>query len=356
MQQNQLNIKNYTIEELRTLFQEQGIEPFRASQVITQVYRHKRYDFRDMTDLPVEMRDEFAEKFMAKSLKLVTRQYSTDGTQKFLYELADGKKVESVLIPAAKEYDDRLTLCISSQVGCGMDCSFCATGKLGLTRNLEPAEIIDQMLITEEVTGEKITNIVYMGMGEPLQNFDNVMKAHLFFTGKDYLNMGVNRITVSTSGIIKNIDRLLRDNLKVKLALSLHATTQGVREKLMPIARKNRLKDLMNKLEEYYRAFRIPVTFEYIVFDGLNDSEEDIMRLKRFTGRFPSKINLIPFHDISFTGVSGFAAELKPAGRARLLWFADELHRNGVNTFLRTSSGEDIDAACGQLAFSMKSK
>lgn len=285
-------------------------------------------------------------------------QYSKDGTTKFLFRLNDGKAIESVLIPAETLDEDpklkRLTLCVSSQVGCALNCSFCATGKLGYTRNLKPSEIVDQVLQVEKETQKKISNIVFMGMGEPLHNLENVVKAIDILSNSVEKIISRKKITISTAGIVPKILELAEIPKPVKLAISLHSTTNGVRQKIMPIAKKWNIQSLRESIVEYYRKTIIPITYEYILFDGLNNSTEDAKRLAKFARTVPSKVNIIPFHDISFTNPTGFAKELKPASQEQINEFVTQLRNLGVNVYVRTSSGVDIDAACGQLAYSKK--
>lgn len=351
-------IKNYTIAEFQEQVWNINLPKYRANQIFTAIYTNRVNSWDEITTLPLELRSILAEKFIINSLEAKNIQYSQDGTIKFLFGLFDGYSIESVLIPEFDEDEDgkllRNTLCVSSQVGCALDCAFCATGKLKLGRNLVPAEIIDQVLTVEKITGQKITNIVFMGMGEPLQNYENVIKAINILSDEKTKVISRKKITVSTSGIVPKIYDLADEPKPVKLALSLHATTNGLREKLMPVAKKWKITDLRNALEYYYRQTRIPITLEYIMFDGLNDTPEDAKRLAKFVRAYPSKVNIIPFHDISFTSPSGFAKELKPSTKEHILQFAATLRGLGVYCFIRKSSGFDIDAACGQLAYSQR--
>jgi len=283
------------------------------------------------------------------------KQVSIDGSVKFLNKMQDHKSVESVFMPWHEENPDRpvrTTLCISSQVGCAVDCAFCATGKMGFGRNMTAGEIVEQVIVAEELLGEKVTNLVFMGMGEPLLNHNAVFKAIEIFT-QDYATIVYpKKITVSTSGIMKNISRLAQLPKYVKLAISLHATTNGMRDRIMPINRKSPISDLMQTVEDYYRVTKLPVTYEYIPFDGLNDTYEDAKRLAKIAKRVPSRVNIIPFNDISFTNPTGYAAKLKPTPMHRILEFAGEVRAEGGVVTVRDTFGSDIDAACGQLALS----
>lgn len=354
--QDKLLLKNYTQQELEQLITELGIPKFRASQLYKAVYGNQVPSFAGITTLSKNLQQQLDEKFIFTSVTLDKKQTSSDGTIKFLFTLADGAQIESVLIPSEMEVAEgtpkRRTLCISTQAGCPLGCEFCATATLKLRRNLETAEIIDQFLTAQQHSELPITNIVFMGMGEPMLNYDNVMKAVDIFTNPQTPVLSSKKITLSTAGVLPGILRMADEKRTIKLALSLHATTNGMRQKLMPIANKYSLEELGNALEYYYRATKIPVTFEYILFDGLNDTELDVKRLAKLTRRFPSKVNVIPFHEIDFTNPSGFSAELKAAPKEKFFLFLKRLKENNVQVMVRSSSGLDIDAACGQLAFS----
>ncbi len=351
-------IKNFDLDEIQTQIVSAGFPKYRGGQIFTAIYSQRISAWDETTTLPKDIKTFLDENYLIKSLSAEDVQHSKDGTIKFLFKLSKGSSIESVLIPEFDQDEEgiliRNTLCVSSQVGCAMDCVFCATGKLKFGRNLEPAEIVDQVLEVEKITGDKITNIVFMGMGEPLHNYDNVMKAVNILTNTKNPVLSRRKITISTSGIVPGILKLAVEPKPVKLALSLHATTNGVREKLMPVAKKWKIAELRAALEEYYKKTKIPVTFEYIMFDGMNDTYEDAKRLQRFVRGVPSKINIIPFHDISFTAPEGIAKDLKPSPRPKIEEFAQTLKELGVYVFIRNSSGFDIDAACGQLAYSKR--
>jgi 23S rRNA (adenine2503-C2)-methyltransferase len=354
-------IKNLTLPELKAFLESKGIEKFRAEQAFDYIYKQRCETFDDMTNIPSIVRSLLSENFFIDSIVNQFLSVSSDGTKKFLFELRDGNSIESVLIPNDKDADEsdkkkRNTLCVSSQIGCSVDCAFCATGKLKLKRSLDAAEIVDQAIFAERISGEKATNIVFMGMGEPLLNYDNTVKAVRILSDGKYGLLSRKRITVSTSGIVPQIYKLADEVIKVKLAISLHATTNGLRNKLVPISRKFDLKQLGDAIEYYYRKTKIPLTYEYIPFDGLNDTEQDVKRLVKFIGRVPSKINIIPYHDIGFTNPVGFAGELKASSPDNFIRFAEALRSEGVNVFVRSSSGLDIDAACGQLAYSKRKR
>ncbi len=341
-------------EELKDLLLGMGEKGFRAAQVYEWIYAKRAGTFAEMTSLSKELRERLDRETRLRRLVPVDRQVSEDGTIKFLFRTDDGLNIESVLIPseARDEEQDpkRRTLCLSSQVGCPLDCKFCATASMKLKRNLTAGEILEQHLAVEAVIGERITNIVYMGMGEPMLNIEEVLASIAIFTDPKNQLVPASRITVSTSGVIPGILRMAEEGSRVKLAISLHMTTEGERSRLMPINRKYTLSDLLAAVESYYRTTRRPVTYEYILFRGLNDHPEDARRLARITRRIPSKVNVIPFHPIDFVNPTGIAAELVPASREEVDQFNTLLREEGATVMIRSSSGVDIDAACGQLA------
>lgn len=342
-------IKSFTLSELKSALLERGFEGYRASQVFHSVFVEKAVDFSEISTLPLNLRMQLNEVFQLDSLTLIEKRESSDGSVKFLFGLHDGHSVESVLIP--DNTGKRLTICISTQAGCALGCAFCATGRLGLKRNLQASEIIDQYILAEQHTGNKITNIVLMGMGEPLHNLENVLKAIEIISCREADIISPKRITISTVGIIPGIRKLTDAGAGVKLALSLHATTNGQREMIIPVAKKWKLGPLLEALEDFYRRTRSAVTYEYILFEGFNDSAEDAKRLAKFTRRFPSKVNIIPFNDISHAGRNE-KIELKPASKEKIASFVSLLKMHGAEVFVRDSFGSDIEAACGQLALS----
>ena len=351
-----IELKGRPLPDLEQLLIEHGERRYRAQQVYDGLYIQRADDAASMQVLPQALRERLDTEFRSQSVKLTTKQHSDDGTIKFLFELYDGRQVESVLIPSEMIEADgrprRLTLCVSTQVGCNLGCVFCATASLKLTRNLTAGEIVDQFLQAQKHTEKSITNIVFMGMGEPMNNYDNVMKATEIFTDQRTKMVAPRRTTLSTAGVVPGIIRMADEGRIIKLALSLHATTQDVREQLMPIAKKYQLPELIEALEYYYRKTRKSITYEYILFEGINDSLDDVKRLVRLARRMPTKVNVIPFHDIDFTQPKGFAQTLRPTSKEKFDWFLKQLRDEGVTVFIRSSSGLDIDAACGQLAFS----
>lgn len=349
-------LKGLTITELEEYLTTSGHKKFRARQIYDDLYVRRVESIEAMHTLPAELRGFLQAEARVESVRLQKLQQSEDGTAKFLFKLWDGAVIESVLIPSelveADGHPRRRTLCVSTQVGCNLGCTFCATATLKLTRNLTAGEIVDQFLQAQKHSQKPITNIVFMGMGEPLNNYTEVMKAVRIFNDQRTTMVAPRRTTISTAGVVPGIARMADEKQIVKLAISLHATTQEVRSQLMPIARKWPLDVLMEAVDYYFKTTRKSITYEYIVFTGLNDSIHDARRLGRLARRLPTKVNLIPFHDIGFTHPHGFAAELQPASPERFQWFIDKLRAEDVHVLVRSSSGKDIDAACGQLALS----
>ncbi len=352
MLQGRRLLGNFLPEELEELFCQWDQPRYRATQLLHGYYAQRQTNLLELSTLPRALRQRCADEFITMPLRCVAQTRSSDGTVKLLFELLDGARVEAVLIPREmRDGRSRRTLCISTQAGCPLGCVFCATASLKLHRNLETAEIVAQILATEHIVGERITNVVFMGMGEPLLNYDAVVRALRLMTWGQQPLVAPRRITLSTAGIVPAIERLAHeDGVTVKLALSLHATTDALRQRLMPIARRWNLEQVLAAVEHYYRATGRAVTYEYILFDQLNDSEADIQRLVKIARRVPSKVNVIPFHPIDFTHPVGFAAELRPTPRQRIAEFVEALRRSGIPTMVRSSSGVDIAAACGQLA------
>lgn len=347
-------------EELVDFCRSIGEPKYRAQQIFRRLYASdtniRTSEFAAMTELPLALRERLSLEARIRTLELIRLQESADGTKKFLFKLMDGREIETVLIPSETVEDNgepkRLTACVSTQVGCPINCKFCATASMKVKRNLTAGEILEQFLAVQEYSDKPITNLVFMGMGEPMLNYDNVMKSVRIFTHEAAQLLGPRRITLSTSGLVEGIKRMADEKSPIKLALSLHATTDGLRTELMPINKKYNLQALGDALEYYYRKTGSPVTYEYILFDGINDSDEDARRIQRITRRIPSKVNVIPFHPIDFTNPEGLSAALKPTSIEKFQAFIKRLRDLDVTVMIRTSSGKDIHAACGQLALS----
>ena len=334
------DLKNLTLEELEAFIAGFGKERYRARQIMKWLYHHRVSTFEEMTDLAKELRTRLSRKARISSLKLLAVQTSRDGTKKYLFELEDGGLVESVLIPE----EGRLTLCISTQVGCAMGCRFCLTGKGGLARDLTTGEILNQILgVAQGLNGkERITNIVLMGMGEPLANYENVTRALKVMTADIGLGLSYRRVTLSTVGLIPQMKRLFKDGVRCRLAVSLNASTQKVRSYLMPISKKYPLQSLLETCRRLPLPPRERITFEYVLIRGINDSETDAQRLTRIIKEVRCKVNLIPYNecpDLPFN---------RPTIQTVLL-FQRILIEKGYTALLRESRGEDISAACGQL-------
>lgn len=307
------------------------------------VFAKRVPSFARMTSLPLSLRDEMASRYRLRSLRAIRRLASDDGVQKLLWELEGGGAVESVLIPSESEpASGRLTLCLSSQVGCAYRCAFCASGLLGFRRDLSSGEIVEQLLQAEEVAGRRIDNLVFMGMGEPLANWDSVVRSLRLLTAPWGFAMSPRRITVSTSGLVPEIRRLASDPLAVGLAVSLHAASDTLRSRLMPINRKYPLPLLLEACEEYSRKKRQRITLEYILLAGINDADEEGARLGRIARRLRAKVNLIPYNRV----------ESLPWDRpssSRVDRFERIVRESGCLVTVRRRKGEEIFAACGQL-------
>lgn len=335
-----VDLRNLILKELEDFAQELGLQKYRGSQLFHWVYG-KGVDSLDMmTDLSRETRELLSDKAYISTLREVKKQLSSDGTEKFLFELEDGHRIESVLIPE----EDRLTLCISTQVGCGMECAFCLTGKGGLARNLKSSEIVNQVLHVQKGLPERkvVTNIVIMGMGEPLSNYNNVVKAIEILKHPLGPAIGARRITLSTAGLVPVIKKLGESNLKVNLAISLNASTDDQRNQIMPINRKYPLKTLIEACREFPLRKGRMLSFEYVLLEGVNDSPEDARRVSNLLKGIPCKINLIPFNE--FPG-----APYKRPPEKSVLRFQEILTSNNYSVFIRKPRGRDILAACGQL-------
>jgi 23S rRNA (adenine2503-C2)-methyltransferase len=344
-------------EEMRSFTESIGEPPFRGDQLFRWVYFKQVADFDLMTNVSTAFREVLKEVAVIDALTLVKRNVSqADGTMKFLFGLGDGLKIESVLIPPADTEDfaedmRRLTVCISTQVGCPADCKFCATGTMGFYRNLTVGEIIGQITGVQRYAPRRISNIVFMGMGEPMLNYDNVMRAIDIIADDEGIGISPRRITVSTVGYSKRIRQMADEGRRAKLAISLHTLDNALRNRIMPVNRKNSLDELLDAARYYYLKTRQRVTFEYIFFEGLNDTENDIKRLKKLSGRVACKLNIIPFHPIYLLPDSEMAGLFRSPTKEGLDRFVTRLReRCDFPVMLRSSSGLDIDGACGQLA------
>jgi 23S rRNA (adenine2503-C2)-methyltransferase len=347
-----LNLLDLDRQGLEDYFSELGEKSFRASQVVQWIHQKGVTDFQQMSNLSQALRDHLQNHAVIHMPEVVYDATSTDGTRKWLLQLDDGNRIETVYIPE----DDRGTLCVSSQVGCALDCSFCSTGRRGFNRNLGTAEIISQVLLAtrlideEKKPGRKVTNVVLMGMGEPLLNFDNVVRAVRIMMDDFAYGLSKRRVTVSTAGVVPAMDRL-GDILDMRLAVSLHASDDELRNSLVPLNNKYPLRELMAACRRFIdkQNTRSRITFEYVLLDGVNDSDQHAHQLIKLVKGIPTLMNLIPFNP--FTG-SGY----KTSPVKRVERFNKILADAGITTVVRRTRGEDIDAACGQLVGRIEDK
>lgn len=337
------DIRALTKEQLRDFFVKQGDKAFRGNQVYEWLWQKSAHNFDDMTNISLATRTMLENHFVINHIKVDTMQRSSDGTVKNAVKLHDGLIVESVLIPTKS----RTTACVSSQVGCSLDCKFCATARLKRMRNLNPDEIYDQVVAIDKESrlyfDRPLSNIVFMGMGEPLMNYNNVLKAIDKITSSEGLGMSPRRIVVSTSGVPKMIKKMADDEVKFKLAVSLHSAIDEVRTSIMPFNATFPLTDLREALEYWYKKTKNRITYEYVVWDGINDKKKDVEALIQFCKFAPSKVNLIEYNPID-------DGEFQQANSKAIDMYVSMLEANHITVTVRRSRGKDIDAACGQLA------
>lgn len=337
------DIRHLSQQDLIAYFEGIGEKGFRAKQVYEWLWKKSVKNFDEMTNISLETREKIKNDFTIHQIAVDQMQKSDDGTVKNAVKLHDGKIVESVLIPT----DKRITACISSQVGCSLDCHFCATARLKRMRNLNPDEIYDQVVAIKEQSEQffdrPLTNIVFMGMGEPLLNYNNVISAVDKITNPKGLGMSPKRITLSTVGVPKMIQKLADDEVKFNLAVSLHSAINTTRSSVMPINDKNNLEDLATSLRYWYEKTKRKVTYEYVVWDGINDKRDDVEALIKFCKIIPSKVNLIEYNPID-------AGRFQQASSEAIDLYTNLLEASGIVVNVRRSRGKDIDAACGQLA------
>ena len=343
MKQEKKDIRALTKEQLRDFFVSQGDKAFRGNQVYEWLWQKAAHSFDVMTNVSKETRDMLEANFVINHIKVDQMQRSNDGTIKNAVRLHDSLIVESVLIPTAT----RTTACVSSQVGCSLDCKFCATSRLKRMRNLNPDEIYDQVVVIDNESrlyfDRPLSNIVFMGMGEPLMNYNNVLKSIDKITSKEGLGMSPKRITVSTSGVPKMIKKMADDGVKFNLAVSLHSAIDEVRTSIMPFNKNFPLKDLREALGYWYEKTKNRITYEYVVWEGINDRQEDVNALVQFCRFAPSKVNIIEYNPID-------DGEFQQASNKAIEMYQKTLEANGITVTVRRSRGKDIDAACGQLA------
>ena len=333
-----MNLKSLTQPELAEILKELGQPPFRAKQVFAWLHKGVR-SYDEMTNLPKPLRDALAKEYPICPPKVVRKQESQrDGTIKYLWELSDGNCVETVLM----RYHYGNTVCISTEVGCRMGCAFCASTIGGLVRRLEPYEMLDEVLFTQVDSGLPVSHIVLMGIGEPLDNFDNVMRFLELVNSPDGMNISMRHISLSTCGLVPKIDELAKRKLQLTLSVSLHAPNDAVRDRIMPVNRAYPSEELLCACRRYYQATNRRISFEYAMIDGVNDSEENAKELLRRLKGLPAHFNLIPLNHVE-------ESPLKPSSRAAVAKFQKTLEDGGVTATVRRTLGGDIDASCGQL-------
>ncbi len=332
-----IDLKSLTPSELEGFVAQIKEPKFRAKQIFKWLYRGVT-SFDEMTDLSKVLRGKLEKESYINVLEIEQKQVAKDGTIKYLFKLMDGKLIESVLM----EYHHGNTICISSQVGCAMGCKFCATGLGGRERNMTPSEIIDQIIFAQKDSGKPINNIVMMGMGEPLDNYENVLKFLEIVNAEDGLNIGMRHISLSTCGVCDKIDALAEKKLGLTLSVSLHAFSDEMRTQIMPINKKYNIKRLMQSCKNYIEKTGRRISFEYALIDGQNDSEENAQQLAKLLKGFLCHVNLIPINEVDGTN-------FKKSSKQRVYKFQEILVKNGINATIRRTLGGDIDASCGQL-------
>jgi len=334
------DIKNISLAELAKILKGSGHAPYRARQIFKWLYVRSARSFEDMKDLPEDLRALLKKNFHIMRFSVLdSRRSALDGTTKYLFKLEDVNTIETVFLPEA----ERNTICLSSQVGCKYGCKFCASAPFGFIRNLTSSEIIEEVLAVKSLhPGARITNLVFMGIGEPMDNYDNVLKAVRIFNSKDALNIGARRITLSTCGIIPGIEALEKEALQIELSVSLHSAKDDVRSALVPVNKKYPIKPLISACRHYTEATGRVITFEYVLLEGINSSKADALELVKLLKRMMCKVNIISYNDIKAEGYS----ESSPGT------FIKILRDNGLNVTRRKSKGADIDAGCGQLRIS----
>lgn len=332
------NIKDYNLEQLKDELESLGEKKYRAEQIFKWIYVDKVNSFDEMTNLSISLREKLKNNYSINNLKVIKRQVSSDGTQKFLFDILDGNAIESVLM----KYHHGNTICVSSQVGCKMGCKFCASTGIKFVRSLSAGEIVEQVLAVERESGEKISNIVFMGIGEPLDNYDNVIHAIRILNNPKGLNIGARHISVSTSGIVPRIYDLAKENIQCTLSVSLHATNNEKRSQMMPINKKYSIEELIKACKDYINITNKRISFEYALAKDNNDNLEDAKQLVSLLKGMLCHVNLIPINKIE-------NGNFVKSSNENIIKFRDYLNDNGIVATIRRELGSDIDAACGQL-------
>ena len=340
-----IDLKSKTIEELKELLTEWGEKPFRAAQIFGWLHEKRVSSYEEMSNVSKALREKMTAECEFTCIKEIDRLESADGTKKFLFELSDGQAIESVLM----KYHHGNSVCISSQAGCRMGCKFCASTLGGLIRNLKASEMLEQIYEIERITGEIVSNVVVMGTGEPMDNYDNFIRFVRILSAKEGKNISVRNITVSTCGIVENMKRLAEENLPLTLALSLHAPNDEIRKQMMPVAYKYKLEDVLSACDYYYEKTSRRITFEYSLVAGVNDSAECAQELARRLKGKNCHVNLIPVNPIK-------ERDFRKSRTEAIQNFKNILEKNRINVTIRREMGSDINAACGQLRRSYTSK
>ena len=332
------NIKNYTLEELKEELKNLGEKPFRAEQIYKWLYEQKVKSFEEMTNLSTSLREKLKKEYTMWNFNIIKKQESSDGTKKYLFDVLDGNAIETVLM----QYHHGKTICVSSQIGCKMGCKFCASTGIAFARSLEAGEIVEQILAVEQDTGERISNIVFMGIGEPLDNYDNVIKAIHILNDPKGLNIGARHISVSTSGLVPKIYDLAKENIPCTLSISLHATDNEKRSSMMPVNNAYPIEQLIEACKEYIKATNRRISFEYALAKDSNDNLEDAKKLVKLLKGMLCHVNLIPINKIE-------NGKYTKSTNENIIKFRDYLNEHGIVATIRRELGSDIDAACGQL-------
>ena len=332
------NIKDYSLDELKEALKELGEKPFRAEQIFKWLYETRVSNFDDMTNLSLELREKLKQTYEIKEFKILKKQVASDGTRKYLFDVLDGNAIETVLM----EYHHGFSICVSSQIGCKMGCKFCASTGIPFARNLTAGEIIEQIMAVEREAGVRISNIVFMGIGEPLDNYDNVVKAIRIINHPKGLNIGARHISISTSGLVPKIYQLAEENIQCTLSISLHATTDEQRSKMMPVNNTYNIEKLMQACKDYIEKTHRRISFEYALAKENNDNLEDAKRLVKLLKGMLCHVNLIPINKIENGAYTKSSNE-------NIMKFRDYLNEHGIVATIRRELGSDIDAACGQL-------
>ena len=332
------NIKNYSLDELKEELKEIGEKPFRAEQIFKWLYEARVSNFDDMTNLSLELREKLKQAYEIKEFKILKKQVASDGTKKYLFDVLDGNAIETVLM----EYHHGFSICVSSQIGCKMGCKFCASTGIPFARNLTTGEIIEQIMAVERDAGVRISNIVFMGIGEPLDNYDNVVKAIRIINHPKGLNIGARHISISTSGLVPKIYQLAEENIQCTLSISLHATTDEQRSKMMPVNNRYNIEELLQACKDYIEKTHRRISFEYALAKENNDNLEDAKRLVKLLKGMLCHVNLIPINKIENGAYTKSSNE-------NIMKFRDYLNDHGIVATIRRELGSDIDAACGQL-------